>query len=189
MIDRGMSPSTVSLTYRALQQWTKWLVEEEEMDADPMAKMSTPIVPEVPVPLVPDGDLKQLVAACAGKDFPSRRDTALIRMFLDTGARLSEIAALGVADVTLGRDANLARVVGKGRRPRDLPFGAKTAQALDRYLRVRARHTHAGLPALWLGSRSGAMTSSGVYQVIRRRARQAGLPPLHPHQLRHIVSA
>jgi site-specific recombinase XerC len=188
MITRGMSPSYVSLTYRALQQWMKWLADEEEISIDPTAKMSTPIVPDIPVPVVPDGDLKNLLAVCSGRDFTARRDTAIIRMFFDTGARLSEIADLTVTDVTLGRDANLAHVVGKGRRPRDLPFGAKTAQALDRYLRLRSRHSQANLPALWLGRRSGAMTPSGVYQVIRRRARQAGLPPMHPHQLRHTFA-
>jgi site-specific recombinase XerD len=72
--------------------------------------------------------------------------------------------------------------------PRDLPFGARTAQTLDRYLRMRLRHSQAALPALWLGTRGGAMTSSGVYQVLRRRARQAGLPALHPHQLRHTFA-
>jgi hypothetical protein len=130
---RGLSASMLSITYRSLKQWTKWLVAEEEIDADPIAGLAAPIVPDIPVPIVPDGDLKKLVAVCAGSDFASRRDAALIRLFLDTGARLSEIADLDVDDLSLGRDANIARVTGKGRRTRDLPFGAKTAQALDRY--------------------------------------------------------
>src|SRR5262245_4273785 len=69
MVTRGMSPSTVSLTYRALQQWMKWLDEEDELETNPMAKMTSPIVPDIPVPVVPDGDLKRLVEACAGRDF------------------------------------------------------------------------------------------------------------------------
>jgi len=188
MRERGLSASMLSLTYRALQQWMKWMVGEEEIETSPMAGMSAPIVPDIPVPIVPEGDLKNLLAVCAGRDFVSRRDTAMIRMFLDTGGRLSEVALLKIDDVSLGRDANLARVLGKGRRSRDLPFGAKTAQALDRYQRVRARHRYAHLDALWLGISGGPMTASGLYQVIRRRARQAGLPPMHPHQLRHTFA-
>jgi site-specific recombinase XerD len=116
-------------------------------------------------------------------------DTALIRLFLDTGARLSEIADLDLDDLSLGRDANVARVTGKGRRTRDIPFGAKTAQALDRYLRLRRRHRLAdATQALWLAERGAALRSSGVYKAIRRRAQQAGLPPLHPHQLRHTFA-
>lgn len=186
---RGVSPATVSLTYRALQQWMKWMHLEGEIEANPMATMKSPMVPEVPVPVVPQDGLRLLLKQCAGNDFVSRRDTALIRMFIDTGARLSEVAGLRVEDVELGRHANIAHVLGKGRRPRDLPFGTKTAQALDRYQRTRVRHPMADRKELWLAGKSiGPLTRSGIYQVIRRRARDAGLQPMHPHQLRHTFA-
>jgi hypothetical protein len=54
-----------------------WLEEEEEIDASPMAKMRPPIVPEQPVPIVPEDGLRRLLAACAGKHFegsPGHRD-------------------------------------------------------------------------------------------------------------------
>ncbi|HET7518594.1 MAG TPA: hypothetical protein VFN05_13035 [Actinomycetes bacterium] len=44
-------------------------------------------------------------------------------------------------DLDFEHDA--ARVTGKARRERSLPFGRKTAVALDGYLRIRSRHTHA----------------------------------------------
>jgi integrase len=75
-------------------------------------------------------------------------------------------------------------VLGKGRRPRTLAFGRKATLALDRYLRVRGGHPHAHLPNLWIG-RNGAMTSSGIFQVVADRGAAAGLPGLHPRQLRH----
>jgi site-specific recombinase XerD len=78
-------------------------------------------------------------------------------------------------------------VLGKGRRPRALPIGRKTAQALDRYLRVREAHRLAHLPDLWVG-RNGPMTPSGIYQVVHDRARAAGMPAIHPHQLRHAFA-
>jgi integrase len=64
-----------------------WLEEEEEIDASPMAKMRPPIVPEQPVPIVPEDGLRRLLAACAGKHFEGRRDTAIVMFLLDTGAR------------------------------------------------------------------------------------------------------
>jgi site-specific recombinase XerD len=70
-------------------------------------------------------------------------------------------------------------VLGKGRRPRALPIGRKTAQALDRYLRTREGHRLAHLPHAWVG-RNRPMTPSGVYQVVHDRARAAGLPAMHP---------
>ncbi|HEY7431642.1 MAG TPA: site-specific integrase [Streptosporangiaceae bacterium] len=62
------------------------------------------------------------------------------------------------------------------------------ARALDRYLRVRARHAQAYQPQLWLGiSNCGPMTASGVYQVIARRGRECGVE-VFPHRFRHHFS-
>jgi hypothetical protein len=61
-------------------------------------------------------------------------------------------ARLELTDVDLDRE--LAYVTGKGSRPRVVPLGAKTAQALDRYLRVCAPHPHARSPRLLLGQAS-----------------------------------
>lgn len=74
--------------------------------------------------------------------------------------------------------------MGKGGRERVVPLGRKLVQSLDRYLRVRVRHEHEGAAALFLG-RAVPITASGVYQIVRNRARAAGLPNVHPHQLRH----
>jgi Phage integrase family len=84
----------------------------------------------------------------------------------------------------------LAACAGKGfegRRERALPFGQEASAALDRYLRVRARHKDAALPWLWLGLQ-GRLTRWGLVQMLRRRGEQAGLPGLHPHQLRHAFA-
>jgi integrase len=62
-----------------------------------------------------------------------------------------------------------------------------TAVALDRYLRVRARHKDAALPWLWLGLK-GQLTAWGLVQMLRRRSHQAGLPDLHPHQFGHTFA-
>src|ERR671928_813103 len=91
--------------------------------------------------------------------FLGRRDEVVLRLLLDTGVRVSELCGLELTDVDLDRE--LAYVTGKGSRPRVVPFGAKTAQAIDRYLRIRAPHPYASLPRLLLGQR-GAMTPDGA---------------------------
>ena len=144
----------------------------------------TPTVPDHPVPILPAEDLRRLLATCTGTDFVSRRDQAILRLFIDTGMRLAELAGLSVDDIDL--DDDVALVLGKGRRPRACPFGAKTAQALDRYLRVRARHARASSPALWLGEKNRApMTDNGISQMVRRRGAEAGIEGLNPHRFRH----
>src|SRR5215217_2843819 len=60
---------TVATRYRRLRVLYRWLEEEEEIPASPMAGMKPPIVPDQPVPIVPEDGLRRLLAACAGKDF------------------------------------------------------------------------------------------------------------------------
>jgi integrase len=120
--------------------------------------------------------------ACEGQDVDARRDAAMIRVFIDTGARLSEVANLRLEDVDL--DARQLIVTGKGRRVRILPIGNRTLRAIDRYLRVRPEDAGEWL---WLG-RKGRMTPSGVRQMVQRRAEDAGIARVHPHQLRHTFA-
>ena len=99
-----------------------------------------------------------------------------------TGIRAGELAGLSTGDVDWEHETLI--VLGKGRRPRTVAFGRKVAKALDRYARVRGRHTAAESPWLWLG-RKGRLTETGVAQMLRRRAVQAGIGPIHPHLFRH----
>lgn len=181
------SAATASVRYRSVQQLFTYLLEEEEIDADPMARMRPPMVPEHQVPVLSVDECQRLLKTCEGRDFVARRDAAIIRLFLDTGVRLAELTGLGVSDVDL--DADVIVVLGKGRRPRACPFGARTGQSLDRYLRMRARHARAAEPALWLGEKNRPpLTVYGVGQMLRRRGDLAGIPGLHPHQLRHTFA-
>ena len=134
--DAGMRPATLSQRFRSLQQFFKWLTAEGEIESSPMATMRPPQVPETPPPVLREADLRKLLDACAGTDFEDRRDSAMFRLFLDTGMRRGELAGLRVEDVDF--DHEMAVVLGKGHRPRACPFGHKTGQALDRYLRARA---------------------------------------------------
>ena len=179
------SASTAAVRYRSLQQWFKWCVAEEELDANPMERLSAPAVPDKPVPLLDEEQLKALFATCAGRGFDDRRDQAILRLFADTGMRLSELTGLAIGDLDF--DLDVALILGKGRRPRSAPFGNRTGQALTRYLRARSKHPHEKSDALWLGSR-GPMTVSGIRRVVRVRGEQADIEGLHPHVLRHVFA-
>lgn len=181
------SASTAATFFRYLQQFYKWAVDVEElMDRSPMTGLTAPEIPESAPGVLTDEEIVRLLKTCEGRGFTDRRDTAIIRLMLEPGGmRLGEVSGLTIDDVDLDRD--LARVVGKGRRERWIPFGDHTGQALTRYLRERAKHPQASLPGLWLGMK-GVLSSSGVDQAIRRRAALAGLEWLHPHALRHTAA-
>ena len=177
--------NTAANRHRALRAYFGWLVEEGEIPASPMRNIKPPRVPEEPPTVLTDEQLIKLLKACEGRAFEDRRDMALVRLLLDTGLRRSELAGLKVEDIDL--DLNVAGVIGKFRRPRAVPFGKKTALALDRYLRMRALHRYADLPSLWLGRR-GYLRPDGIYDVIQKRTIQAGVGHIHPHLFRHTFA-
>lgn len=177
---RRHSASTGANRYRSLRQLFRWLEEDGEITSSPMARMKPPNVGEKLVPVIDAAEMLRLLNVCKGNDFTARRDTALLSLFYDTGARLEEVERIRLGDME--RTAVLLH--GKGDKERQVPLGPSAAKAIDRYVRARHRHPDADLPWLWLGTR-GRFTRSGITQVMRRRGRQADVPNLHPHRFRH----
>jgi len=176
------SPATANNRFRALQQFFGWLVEEEHIATSPMAKMKAPHIPEDPVGLLSETQIKSMIATCRSRGFEDSRDEAIIRLLADTGLRRGELLGIEVEDLDL--DQSVVTVLGKGGRHRDVPFGVRTAKALDRYDRLRSRHQYSGLSRFWL-TRRGAMQVSGLGTMLKRRGEEAGIEGVHAHQFRH----
>jgi integrase/recombinase XerC len=145
------SASTALNKHKALQQFFKYLLGEDEIERSPMDRVRQPRTPRTLIPVITDEDTGKLLELCKGKGFPQLRDEAIIRLLSNTGARLSEVGLLAVADIDLATES--VRYTGKGARDRRVRFGPKTARALSRYLRARAKHRGADLPSLWLADR------------------------------------
>lgn len=179
-----LGPNSVAMQYRNLRALWSWLADEAEIENNPFTKMTEPSTPTKPVPTIRDEDLLALLEACKGTSFEARRDAAVIRLWIDSGIRLGEMAGITLGDVDLDR-MKVIRVTGKRDKTRNVPIGDKTAEAIGRYLRSRRSHPFAEkTEALWLGRR-GPMTDSGLSQMLKRRGRQARVKDLHPHRFRH----
>lgn len=189
--------STAVNRFSGLQQWFRWMVKQPDLDLEvsPMTGMERPFIPETHPPVVPIQNIKAILATCDLKTFMGVRDAAIIHLFCDTGLRLSELAGLmkdevidGVRVPSVNLDTNDVYVFGKGRRARTVSFGAKTALAIDRYLRARNKHLLKDRPELWLSGHArhaSSLSGSGIRQMIDRRADLAGVPHIHPHLFRH----
>lgn len=191
------APATAHNRFRGCQAFFAWLLEEGEVKASPMARMKPPRLPEAPVPVLRDAELTKLLEVCArDKTFAGRRDETILRILMDTGIRRAELLGLELDDVDV--DRGFLTVTGKGSRTRVVAFGVVTAQAIDRYLRARTRYVDErrrqerasaadSATHLWIG-RKGALGATGLAELLRTRARQAGIPRLYPHLFRHTYA-
>jgi site-specific recombinase XerD len=185
-------PATVRVWMAGVRHFFKFLVAEGELQTDPTSGVRAPQPSETTTPILSEVELRRLLKACEGTDFTARRDAAIVRVFLDTGLRLSELSGLQIDDVDLAQ--RMLFVEGKatqrrGAKPRACPIGIKTAQALDRYLRERRHHPSARLSGLWLGvGQGGALSKDGIDNLVKRRAAMAGIEGMHPHIFRHTFA-
>jgi site-specific recombinase XerC len=197
-----MSESGRATYFSSCRAFYNWAASDEEglLDKSPMRGMAQPKVSKRPTPVPGRDHIAALLASVERDRTPmGRRDTAMIRLMLDTGGpRASEVATMLIAGrphpagTPRGLGIDLARdtvtVAGKGGKVRTWPIAAKTASAAERWLRARdataAGRAHA---RLWTTFRSTQrpLTYSGVEGILQRRCEAAGVAHLHPHQLRH----
>lgn len=181
-----LSDSTVHIRWVDLKIFFRWMVAEELLVKSPMDGIAEPQVVDNPPRIAPDADLVKLLKACAGTGFRERRDTALIRLMLEPGGpRRAEIIRLSLDDLDL--DNELLMIHGKGGKIRYMPYGAKTGQALMRYLHLRKNHKHSGSEKLWLG-RFGPLSIYALGQILEVRCASAGIERIKPHGLRHVAA-
>jgi integrase/recombinase XerC len=173
--------------FRALQQFFTWLVDEDEIAVSPIGQVAlaqdSRAVDACPRRRCYPGAAETPVPAGTSPSCATQRSCGCS---WTPGCASTSWRSSGWT--TSIWSTTTAAVLGKGRRPRVCPFGAKTAQALDRYLRWRARQKRGDLPKLWLGVNGrGAMTDNGIAPVVCKRGVEAGLNGLHPHVFRHTL--
>ena len=178
------SPSTARQRHSSLKVFFKWLVEEGDIESNPMIGVKAPKVPEKPIPVVSQRAFDLLVESCDAT-FTGRRDEAIIRLLWDTGMRLGELIGLKADDVSFQMD--VVWVEGKGEKTRQVPYTEITARALNRYVKARDRRDDSMSEWLWLGER-GRLGKTGVEQMLRRRCERLGIAHISPHQFRHAAA-
>lgn len=187
---------TVRTRHRGIRRFSRWLVAEGELDTPPTEGVEMAAAPEKDVRVFSDDEIAAMLKACAvprsrssGFDrhtFDGRRDEVILRMLLDCGLRVAELTNIDLDHLDL--DQEVVYVVGKGNRPRAVPFGARTGQALDRYLRQRAIHPKARTTSRLLLGQRGAISTDGIRWRLELVGRDSGVPGVHPHAFRHTFA-
>lgn len=187
LLNSGAESNTAASRRTALKRFVAWLIDEGELNADPLLGLKAPKADHKVVHALTDDQLKRLVKACQGKSLQDRRDEAIVRLMLETGMRAGEVIAVQVSDVNL-HDGLVTVRRGKGGKGRMAPFGAQTATAIDRYIRARRTHRLAETGALWVGGGGKSFGYYGLDKALKDRAAAAGIEGFHLHVLRHTAA-
>lgn len=173
----ALSPYTLAKYVRAWRRFFAWLVEEEIIDRNPANRLKKPGLAQKPPGDMLPADLEKIIDEAQQT---SARDTAIVLMLADTGCRVGGLVGLRLADVDV--ENGHALVNEKGDRARFVFFGARTKAALKSYLDERLADSG---EQLFIGLR-GPLTPAGVYQLLKRLARRAGVTGrFNPHSMRH----
>lgn len=187
LITAGAEAATARSRQLSLRRFSTWLAEEGEIPSDELLGLKPPKLDSKIVPELSEEQLKALVKACKGNDFWERRDEAIIRLMIETGARAGEVIGMTTEDVDVVNGSAIIRR-GKGGKGRGVPIGPQTCRAIDRYIRSRRTHRLASTPPLWLGVGGKGLGYHGLYDSLVRRASMAGIEGFHPHVLRHTAA-
>lgn len=192
----GAKPLAASSTARALtvaRGLHKFGVEEGVLPADAAAEVSPPNPGEKLPDTLSVEEVAQLLDACPTDTPVGLRDKALLETLYATGARVSEVLALSVDDVSAavgaggGEATGVLAVTGKGNKQRLVPLGSHARDAIEAYLvRARPAFSNGSSHALLLNTRGGALSRQSAWSVIKQAAQRAGIEKdISPHTLRH----
>lgn len=180
-LEAGTAPTSLVRFHGDLRAFYRWCVKEGEVETSPVDRVPAPSAPVPHVPTVDPGDVRSLLAVKGRTKFLDARNRLVLSLLFDTGMRIGELLNIAVDDVQTSTETVV--VTGKSGY-RVLGYGATTATALRRYLRVRQRHARADLPELFV-TVHGPLKYNAVRHMLAEACDRAGVPRVRAHQARH----
>jgi integrase/recombinase XerD len=184
-----VAPATLQRKIACLRSFYRHLRREQVIDHDPTSELRAPrSAARLPKVLSRD-EVARLLVQPRGTSPAALRDRALLETMYACGLRASEAVTLELPALDL--EDGILRARGKGSKERIVPIGRKAIKTLEAYLR-------AGRPLLvgpreerrvFVNLRGGPLTRQGLYKIVKRHARTAGLEHrMSPHTLRHTFA-
>jgi len=184
---RGQARSYVRLQFSALRTFYQFLGARKGLRSNPVREIQMPKI-EKKLPLVLTRQQVEELLAAPTREKKSRsapvwmplRDVSIMELFYSSGLRLSELAALDVAEVDPYTES--VRVFGKGRKERVCPVGLPALEAISRYR--AAANVHSG--PLFINKARRRISPRSIWLVLKRYVRHTSIPiSISPHKLRH----
>jgi integrase/recombinase XerD len=181
----GLSARSLARLISALRSFFRFLVLSGFVKTDATAQLTTPSTWLALPKFLTVAEAEALLQAPDEKKPQGVRDRAMLEVLYGSGLRVSELAALKLAEINLEDGFLVCR--GKGGKERIVPLGRSSGRAVRRYLaEVRPRLDPGGREELFLSRRGRPFTRQGVWKLLRQHAAAAGLAArISPHVLRH----
>ena len=187
----GAASASVARQLAAVRMLHRFMVEDGTRLDDPSADVEGVHVPAgIPHPLT-EAEVDRLLSVIVATDPVSLRDRAMLELLYATGARISEVCGLSLADFDW--EHRLVRVFGKGAKERVVPFGRAAQATIETWLSSGRMHM---IPTRWarrgdeeavfLNSRGARLSRQSAWAVVKKYGELVGVgDKLSPHVLRH----
>jgi len=188
--ERGLGVNSVSRRLVAIKVFFRFLQQEGMLARNVTSAMDSPRLWKVLPGVLSTREVERLLASPPVESRFGARDRALLELMYASGLRVSEAAGLRLEDMHF--DLGYLTCTGKGNKSRVVPFGARAAEWLRRYIEtLRPALTTDGTErALFLTYRGKCFTRKGIWKLIRQAARRAGImKKVSPHTLRHSFAS
>jgi integrase/recombinase XerD len=183
---RAAAPATLQRKIACVRSFYRHLRRDQVIDHDPTADLRPPRSRARLPKVLSRDEVVRLLAQPRGSSPAALRDRALLETMYACGLRASE--AIGIELSELDLEAGIVRTRGKGSKERIVPIGSSAIACLTAYLE-RARPQLVGLrdePHVFVNLQGGGLSRQGLYKIVQRHARTAGLDRrMSPHTLRH----
>ena len=190
--EKSTAKSTIARKSASIRSFTAWLFKFGHLEQDPGLRLRSPKANRALPKVVSRESLDQIfswLGARATLDNPTGiRDLAIVELLYATGARVSELVGLDLADIDYSR--NIVRLMGKGSKERMVPFGQPARDALDNWIRISRNelaNDRSG-SALFLNSRGQRVGVRQVYSLVAGLLDSTSAGASGPHALRHSAA-
>jgi site-specific recombinase XerD len=184
-----LSGHTLTCYLRSLKCFTNWCLAENLLPGDPFDGVKIPKPPKKVIPAFSEAQLAALLAATEPQTPRGFRDYTIILTLLDTGLRISELCTLKMGDVQI--EDGILKVLGKGNRERQVPFGREVQKLLWRYLSLsRPEPAHPQTVNVFLTMDGKPLNKNSFGAIMHALGEKAGLAGIRcsPHSLRHTAA-
>lgn len=181
----GLSARSLARLISGLRSFFKFLVLSGLLKKDPSSQMTTPSAWLALPKFLTVAEVEELLRTPDDNKVHGVRNRAILEVLYGSGLRVSELAALKLAEVNLEDGFLVCR--GKGGKERIVPLGRSACDAVKRYLaEVRPLVNPEAREELFLSRRGRPFTRQGIWKLLRQHASKAGLADkISPHTLRH----